>query len=419
LREADGPEILIVVPYRCSGWLEETTMGTLRAHLLARLRDADRFDRLRVFHPALPEPAGATLNVHAKVMVVDDRLLRVGSANLANRSMGLDSECDLAIEARDERTREAIARFRNDLLAEHLGVPIARVAEAIAGRGSVRAAVEALQGGERTLAPIDLDPPEWVEELAPELGLLDPERPIDADQMGSYFVPEEIPERDRPLLWRFGVSVLVLVLLGAAWRWTPLSEWAAPERLAALGAWLREADLGPLIATGSIALASLLMVPITVLIAAAGLVFGWQLGFPIALGGALIGTGLGWGLGRLLWRDVVRRLGGRRLNRLSRILADTGVVSMATVRLIPIAPFTVVNLVAGASQLRLRDCLLGTLIGMAPGTLVLTAFSAEAKRAVLDPGWGTLSTVVAIGVLGAWGIWRLRRRFEKRDDGTN
>lgn len=418
LSETDGPEILIVVPLHCSGWLEETTMGTLRAHLLARLRDADRFDRLRVFHPALPEAGGAILNVHAKVMVVDDRLLRVGSANLSNRSMGLDSECDLAIEAREDRTREAIARFRNDLLAEHLGVPIARVTEAISQRRSVRAAVEALRGGERTLSPIDLDPPEWVEDLAPELGLLDPERPIDAERMGSYFVPEEIPERDRPLLWRFGVSVLVLALLGAVWRWTPLSEWAAPERLAALGAWLREAPLGPLIAAGSIALASCLMVPVTVLIAATGLVFGWQLGFPIALAGALVGTALGWGLGRLAWRDAVRRLGGRRLNRLSRILAEKGVVSMATVRLIPIAPFTVVNLVAGASQLRLRDCLLGTLIGMAPGTLVLTAFSAQAKRALLDPSWSTALTVVAIGVVGAWGIWRLRRRFEKRDDST-
>lgn len=416
LGEADGPEILIVAPYRCSGWLEETTMGTLRARLLARLQEADRFDRLRVFHPVLPEPAGVTLNVHAKVMVVDDRLLRVGSANLANRSMGFDSECDLAIEAGDDRTREAITRFRNDLLAEHLGVPIARVAEAISDRGSLRAAVEALRGGERTLSPIDLDLPEWVEELAPELGLLDPERPIDADRMWSYFVPEEIPERDRPLLWRFGVSVLVLVLLGAAWRWTPLSEWAAPERLAALGAWLRETPLGPPIAAGSIALASCLMVPITVLIAATGLVFGWQLGFPIALGGAVVGTALGWGLGRLVWRDVVRRLGGRRLNRLSRMLAQTGVASMATVRLIPIAPFTVVNLVAGSSQLRLRDCLLGTLIGMAPGTLVLTAFSAEAKRAVLDPSWSTALTVVAIGTLGAWGIWRLRRRLERRGD---
>jgi len=418
LGEADGPEILIVVPYRCSGWLEETTMGTLRAHLLARLRDADRYDRLRVFHPVLPEPGGARLNVHSKVMVVDDRLLRVGSANLSNRSMGLDSECDLAIEARDDRTREAIARFRDDLLAEHLGVPIARVREAISQRGSMRAAVEALRGGSRTLEPVELDAPEWVEELAPELGLLDPERPIDAEQMWSYFVPEEIPERDRPLLWRFGVSVLVLVLLGAAWRWTPLGEWAAPERLAALGAWLREAPLGPLIATGSIALASCLMVPVTVLIAATGLVFGWQLGFPIALGGALVGTALGWGLGRLAWRDVVRRLGGRRLNRLSRMLAQTGVVSMATVRLIPIAPFTVVNLVAGASQLRLRDCLLGTLIGMAPGTLVLTVFSAEAKRAVLDPSWSTALTVVAVAAHGAWGIWRLRRRLEKRDDAT-
>jgi phosphatidylserine/phosphatidylglycerophosphate/cardiolipin synthase-like enzyme len=86
----------------------------------SRLRDSDRHRRLRAFYPYLPGLHPHCVNVHAKVMI-DERLVRVGSANLNNRSMGLDTECDLAIESHgDPRTEGAIGDFRSRLLAEHL-----------------------------------------------------------------------------------------------------------------------------------------------------------------------------------------------------------------------------------------------------------------------------------------------------------
>ena len=120
LREPDGPEVVIVCPEGASGWLEERTMGVLRSRLVRRLREADAHGRLAIVHPVVP--GGARLNVHSKVLVVDDQLVRVGSSNLSNRSMGLDTELDVAIEARGEaRVERAIDAFRDDLLAEHLG----------------------------------------------------------------------------------------------------------------------------------------------------------------------------------------------------------------------------------------------------------------------------------------------------------
>jgi phosphatidylserine/phosphatidylglycerophosphate/cardiolipin synthase-like enzyme len=100
LAEPDGPEIVLVVPRICSRWLEERTMGAVRSRLLHALRAADRHGRFRVYHPRLSDAACADLNVHAKVMIVDDALARVGSSNLSNRSMGLDTECDVAVEPR-------------------------------------------------------------------------------------------------------------------------------------------------------------------------------------------------------------------------------------------------------------------------------------------------------------------------------
>ncbi|TMA10561.1 MAG: hypothetical protein E6J89_10290, partial [Deltaproteobacteria bacterium] len=123
LREADGPEIILVISRKSGGWLEETTMDVLRSRLLRRLRDADRFHRLRVYCPLIDGLETGCISVHSKVLVVDDKLVRVGSGNLNNRSMGLDTECDLAIEANGNvQIRHGIARFRNRLIAEHLGV---------------------------------------------------------------------------------------------------------------------------------------------------------------------------------------------------------------------------------------------------------------------------------------------------------
>ncbi len=99
LREEDGPQVVIVTTLRCGGWLEELHMGVLRCRMLRRLREADRFGRLRVYCPMADARRHLHIDLHSKVMVIDDTFLRIGSANLTNRSMTFDTECDLAIEA--------------------------------------------------------------------------------------------------------------------------------------------------------------------------------------------------------------------------------------------------------------------------------------------------------------------------------
>ena len=106
LDEPDGPDIAVISPGTQSGWLEVNTMGVLRARLHRDLKAADRFGHYRLLCPKLPwltEDKGC-LNVHSKVMVVDDRFAMVGSANLSDRSMGLDTELNIAIEANGDST---------------------------------------------------------------------------------------------------------------------------------------------------------------------------------------------------------------------------------------------------------------------------------------------------------------------------
>ncbi|WP_129790837.1 phospholipase D-like domain-containing protein [Sphingosinicella sp. CPCC 101087] len=160
LAEPDPPEFVIVNPKSAEGWLEEAVMGAARATLMEAVRKADRLGRFRIYSPVTE--AGADIYVHAKIMIVDDRMLRVGSANLNNRSMGLDSECDVVLDAAlkgNSGVRPMISSLRCGLMAEHLGVEPERVAACIEETGSLIAAVERLRGPGRTLVPFE--PPDF------------------------------------------------------------------------------------------------------------------------------------------------------------------------------------------------------------------------------------------------------------------
>ena len=191
LAEPDAPEIVIVNPRRAGGWLEEEAMDSARALVVDRLREADRHRRLRIFQPVTA--AGEPIYVHAKVLVIDDRLVRIGSSNLNNRSLGFDTECDLAIEAlpgeAGAATRVAITAFRDGLVAEHLGVEPAALAAAVRERGSLTSAIEQLRrSGGKTLLPLAVEQPNDAERLLAITRLADPERPGQGERRVTHLI---------------------------------------------------------------------------------------------------------------------------------------------------------------------------------------------------------------------------------------
>ena len=180
LASEDGPEIVIVTSKTLPGAFERFVMGSNRDRLIRRMRRADRSDRLRVYHPVVPNAGDrCAVMIHAKLMIVDDVLMRVGSSKLNNRSVGLDTECDLAIEAGTEAQRRSIRHLRERLLAEHLGVEPESVAQALAAEGSLIRAIEVLNHNARGL--------HWFDAMVssgparPLFGtrLLDPRRPFE------------------------------------------------------------------------------------------------------------------------------------------------------------------------------------------------------------------------------------------------
>ena len=179
LRQADGPEVVLIVNDRLEGTAERIYMGGNRDRLLSRLKRADRFGRLRVVHPVVPDIGGdCMVKVHAKLIIIDDHYLRIGSSNLNYRSTGLDTECDLTIEARCEQDRRKIAEIRNRLLAEHLDTSVEAVAARVAGTGSIVKALDMLSGGPRSLRPYRIAPMRIGTRRVWGTFLIDPSRPL-------------------------------------------------------------------------------------------------------------------------------------------------------------------------------------------------------------------------------------------------
>ena len=177
---------------------------------------------------------------------------------------------------------------------------------------------------------------------------------------------------------------------------------------------IRGSAAAPLWALGAYVAASLLGVPITLLIVVTAVVLGPYTAFACALGGALIGAALGFGLGQVLGRRIVRELAGARLNKLSRQLAKRGLLAVVAVRIIPIAPFIIVNLVAGASHIRLRDFLLGTVLGMTPGILAVSVFSDRLVAALYERSPTAIASLGAVITIIAIAAAVIRRRLARR-----
>ena len=156
-RMLDVPQlhVLIVTPKMHSSWFELQAMQSGRGGFIAQFVAADVMDRICFLYPSTRDgEQAAAVMVHSKVMIVDDRILRVGSANLNNRSMGADTECDLAFEATSEAHRKYITRLRCQLIGHFCGVDERDIASNDADLfGFLERLAE--RGGAKSLQPID------------------------------------------------------------------------------------------------------------------------------------------------------------------------------------------------------------------------------------------------------------------------
>jgi phosphatidylserine/phosphatidylglycerophosphate/cardiolipin synthase-like enzyme len=176
LSEPDGPEVILVTTGGSPSWFDRMTMDTARSEVLFRLEQADRHNRFLAFAPHTA--GGERIIVHAKVSIYDDAVIRIGSTNLNNRSLGFDTECDVAAAPRTAAGVEAIRRFRHRTLGHWLGISSEAFGAAEATAGSVGEAVQRFDDGRMRL--LGASPPSNLEQIIAEFQLGDPTSTADA-----------------------------------------------------------------------------------------------------------------------------------------------------------------------------------------------------------------------------------------------
>jgi uncharacterized membrane protein YdjX (TVP38/TMEM64 family) len=201
--------------------------------------------------------------------------------------------------------------------------------------------------------------------------------------------------------WAAPALVFALIVgIGLLWKYTPLAEIVQPERLAALLSSFEKSAWAPLMALLLFVAAAFAMMPLLVLITATALVFDPIVAIAVSMCGSLLSSAGVYGVGAKFFRGGVHKAFGPAVERARAALHARGVIAIATIRMLPIAPFAVVNLAAGSIGVRFRDFLIGTALGLAPGIVVLSAFGQQIKSLWQQPTAKTLIALVAIVI--AW-----------------
>ena len=185
-------------------------------------------------------------------------------------------------------------------------------------------------------------------------------------------------------VWPLVAVVLVICGLGiAAWLWIPKSPVSFEQFPAWLAAYRHAWYALPAVMLAFIVL-GLAMVPVILLIAATGIAFGPLLGPVYAMAGCLASASTGFAIGRWMGLQRITQLGGERMTRITRTLKRNGTLAVFLVRKVP-APFTLINIVVGASSVRFRDFIVGTLLGMGAFVVGLAGFGYQLTSVFRDP----------------------------------
>jgi len=213
------------------------------------------------------------------------------------------------------------------------------------------------------------------------------------------------------------LALTIVAGLTALWRCTPLAN---SFSLNVLTTWALEFNHGPAAWLWSIAafvIAGQVFFPITLLNLAAVLAFGAVLGTFYSIVGSLAAGVVTYAIGRMIGEAKVCDISGSRLQSVRREIKKHGLATSITVHILPMAPFTLVNLLSGACGVRLRDFILGTFIGQLPGAASVLLFERQLVKAVKSPDVTNITLLgLVIVALSAITVW-LQRYTAKRDAG--
>lgn len=206
------------------------------------------------------------------------------------------------------------------------------------------------------------------------------------------------------------LGLALVVGLPMLWRWTPLSEWASVENGAAWFSRVRSSEVVALWVMLLYVIGALLFLPINLFIFLTALFFDdLAAAIYVALGVGL-NAATGYAIGRYGGGFFLRRIGSARIERISTRLSGCDTLELFLFRLIPVTPFSTVNVVCGALRIPAPRFFAATFASIAPGATLIVLFERALMAFARDMSWRSgLALAAAIGVLVAAAFWLKRR----------
>lgn len=418
LKTCPDLNVIIVSSYEPKGRFECEAFWASRIEFKKILFKGVDPDRIVMSYSSITDEQGrsAYKRIHSKVMTIDEQYLVIGSSNLSNRSMTLDTEIDTVYFGNNEHNSRQIAKVRDDLLAEHTGRDLPTTARLMKEANPARAIMEGQLAHGYVLTQVNDEI--FTDQPSDNLfrSFSDPEEPLIAiPTLDGDTMPAKNPRRRTIMI---GLGVLVLAILGGLMYWASQAiPWLNAD---SINAFLEESR-GTYFALPTVLLVyvvgGILFFPVTVLSIAVAAVFGPIWGPIYGILGALLSSATMFGVGKLLGNAGLKKIGGPKVEALDQKLKSSGIVGVAAIRMLPIAPFSLVNLVAGISSIGIFQFLVGTFLGMFPPMIAKGLVGDSITQIFRNPSVETISYLaggIVLWGLMIWGSQKFARWYQER-----
>lgn len=388
LLERPELQVLLVSSYDPNGLMEKKAMWHGRLLFRDIVEKNGTSNRVALAYPvSRAGPQEKPVRIHSKLMVVDDCYLRVGSSNINNRSMRLDTECDLTFEATSPEERRKIAYIRNDLIREHTGYELNDIEAIAQGKKPVSCLLRYLSHSRQHLYKIDDERYRHERFTHAAKQLADPENPL--LPIGLCLMIS------RMKFFRLFLVVLAIVTLALVWKVTPLSYYATPDNVIPLLEEVRSTPWAVPAAMLLYTVGTLAFFPHMAMTGIIVVVFSPLQAFSIAMTGSLVSGSIGYWAGRKLGLKSMRALIGETAEKISVYAKKGGIIGITLLRLLPIAPYTAVNMALGMLEISFFTFLAGTFLGTLPGTLIAAFLGESMLELWQNPSMEHLGAILA------------------------
>jgi phospholipase D1/2 len=417
MQEQPKLRILIVSSFDPQGLVERMCMWSGRILFERTLHRNGMQSRVCLAYPgSQKDGVFKAVRIHSKLMIVDDRYLHIGSSNLNNRSMKLDTECDLIYEAGDKKSREKISDIRNDLIREHTGFDIKTIESIIHRHDDPHTFLHLFPKSRQRLMKIrDM---QFFHHIPKRIAfkLADP----DVKPMPGFPV-QGIDDRYFPrykLLGALFIFILSLIFI-IMWRSGVLEDYSSRENLMRTFTEIRDSRWSVPYGISIYILLVMMFVPVTALTGVTAVIFGFWEGLIISFSGSMLSAALGFFIGQRLSPGLRHLISGKAIEKVKSYAEKSTIPSMTFLRMIPIAPFSAVNIALGALHVPFNVYIAGTFFGLAPGKFITLIMAQSLGDLWLAPDLKKLLPVAGVIFLWLLVVWLthiLHRQWQARNE---